>query len=97
MGIGANLQNMVSAEAAALAAVIVIIFGIQFWIKKETGKFIGAIIILAVCLTFIIDPGTIVTFLTGLVKKILGSGGTAAQILYKPYLFAREVWGGMAA
>lgn len=72
MGIGQNLQNMVSTEALGFAAVIIIIFGIRFWISKETGKFIGAIVILAICLTFIVDPGAIMTFLTGVVKKVLG-------------------------
>lgn len=72
MGIGQNLQDLVSKEAAGIAAVIVIFFGIRFWLSKETGKMIMSGIILAVCLTFIIDPGAIVTFLTGVIKQIIG-------------------------
>lgn len=72
MGIGQNLQDMVSAEAAGLAAVIIIFFGIKFWLSKETGKLIASIAILAVCLTFILAPDVISTFLTSVVKQILG-------------------------
>lgn len=71
MGFGTNLQSIITAEAGALAVVIVIIFGIYAWIKKETGKLIGSIIVLAFCLTFIVSPSTIITFLTSFVKKVL--------------------------
>ena len=97
MGFGANLQSMVSTEAASVAAVIVIIFGIVSWLKKETGKLIGSIVVLGVCLLFIIEPDGVVTLIVKTMKQIFGMGGTAAQIVYHPYLFARMALGGMAA
>lgn len=72
MGIGQNLQNLVSTEALGFASVIIIIFGIKFWLSKETGKVIASGILLAICLTFIADPAMIMNFLTGIVKKVLG-------------------------
>jgi|GEM_PF-1570567 len=89
MGIGTNLQNLVSAEAAGLAAVIVIIFGIRFWLNKEIGKFIGALIVLAICLTFVIDPAVIITFLTGAVKKILSGSGGVICLYVRMTIFGR--------
>lgn len=96
-GFGANVQSMVSAEAASLAAVIVIIFGITCWLKKETGKLIGSIVVLGICLLFIIEPDGVVTLIVKTMKQIFGMGGTAAQIVYHSYLFVRMAWGGMAA
>lgn len=75
MGIGTNLESIITTEVGALAVVIVIIFGIYAWIKKETGKLIGSIIVLAFCLTFIVSPSTIITFLTSFVKKVLTVSG----------------------
>ena len=76
MGIGANLQTFISAEVAGVAAVIVVFFGIKFWLNKEIGKMLAAMAVLAVCLVFIMDPQVIITFLTGIVKRIIsGSGG----------------------
>lgn len=72
MNFGGNLLEWVQTNAASLAAVIVIVFGIKFWLSKETGKFVGALIILAVCITFIIEPTMIMNFMTGVVKKVLG-------------------------
>lgn len=76
MGIFTNLEAIISSEMAALALIVVMIFGVRAFFDKEKGKMIGAIVGLFVCLVFIVKPSVIIQVATALMDKIFaGAGG----------------------
>jgi len=71
-GPGTAIFNFVKTEGQALASAIVIGVGIYLLIKRESAKFFSFVLLGGGALLFIFSPSSMVTWLEGLFKSLLG-------------------------
>jgi len=72
LNFGENLQSLISQQIVAVFGVILGLMAINYFLKKETGKMIGFIILAAICAVFVIDPTWVTNLLVTIVKAIFG-------------------------
>lgn len=72
MNFGQNLQTFFSQQILAVFLVVLAVMAVFFFIKKETGKFIGFLITAIVCAVFVVDPQWVVDLFVNLAKTIFG-------------------------